>query len=128
MRRIAIASVCAAVMLAGLAETANAKIVVIDRESARGDDTTAQVSGSIDHPKRIWVKVRSRPRQDADGRWEMLCQEGTHSRSTDGQYSAMTPFRRRLRMGYRRPDKCGVVASAHRSGSGRIVIVLLARI
>lgn len=129
MRRIAIASVCAVLTLAVLAEAASARIVVIDRGKARGDDTVAQANGSIDDPKRIWVKVKSRPRQEADGVWNMICSRGSFAESTDGQHSGSTPYRRRLRMPYRRPDRCSVAANAHRdSSSGLIVVVLLARV
>lgn len=128
MRRIAIASVGGVLMLAVLAQTASAKIIVIDREKARGEFQYAQAAGAVDDPKRIWVKVKSRPRQEADGVWNMHCEKGYGSGATDGHHSGSTPYRRRLRMPYRRPDSCNVVANAQLSDSGLIIVVLLARV
>ena len=128
MRKMFGVAITAITLIAATAATARADTVVIDRARARGNYAVAQASGSINHPKRIWVKVKSRPRQRADGAWSMTCTRGSGAGSRDGRHSGTTPYRQRLRMPYPQPDSCSVAANAQLSGSGRIIVILLARV
>lgn len=128
MKSVFAVTVTAITLLAATAATARADTVVIDRARARGDYAVAQASGSINHPKRIWVKVKSRPRQRTDGAWSMTCTKNSGAGSRSGRHSGTTPYRQRLRMTYPQPDSCSVAANAQLSGSGRIIVILLARV
>jgi hypothetical protein len=70
--RRAVAAVLTGVLLIFLAETATAAILVVDRGHARGDQAILTVGGSVDEPRRLWIKVKARPNQVADGAWVVL--------------------------------------------------------
>lgn len=112
-----------------LAEPALADIIVVDRAVGRGDYAVATASGTVDEPRRLWVKVKARPNQRVDVYWITTCARGTGAGSRDGDFSGITPVKRRIGMSYRRPDSCSVAATAQLSGRGRkIVVIILARV
>jgi hypothetical protein len=118
-----------ALMLTLMAEPAIADIVVVDRATARGDYAVATASGTVDNPRRLWVKVKARPNQRVDVYWLTVCSKGYGAGSKDGDFSGLTPLRKRIGMPYRRPDSCTVSASAQLSGRGRkIIVIILARV
>ena len=115
--------------LTALAEPALAAVIIVDRAIARGDYAVATAGGSVDRPRRLWVKVGARPNQRVDVSWVTVCSRGFGAGSRDGSFSGVTPLRRRIAMPYRRPDDCTVSASAQLSGRGRrIVVIILARV
>jgi hypothetical protein len=129
MRRIVSVLVVSVFALLALAEPAWARIVRVDRAVARGDYAIAVAGGDVDRPRRIWVRVKADPNQRVDVSWTVVCSRGYGAGSRDGDFSAVTPFTRRLAMPYRRPDGCTVSAAASLSGRGnRIVVIILARV
>jgi hypothetical protein len=84
--------------------------------------------GTVNNPRRIWVTIKARPNQYADGNYSMVCSRGSGAGSKDGNYSGTTPYRRALRMPYRRPDNCSVAALGSLSHSGTIIVILTARV
>lgn len=117
----------AVLMMTGQAEAATK---VIDRQTARGDYAIATAGGNVNHPKRLWVKVTSRPHERVFVSWSDTCGKGFGAGSKSGHFRATTPVgRHRLKMPYRRPDSCSVAASAQLQGTGRrIQVTLLARV
>jgi hypothetical protein len=107
---------------------AAADIRSIGRCRARGDFAICVASGSVDNPSRLWVKVRSTPNQSVDGSWTVVCSRGFGAGSRDGNFSGVTPLKRRIRMPYTNPDDCTLSGSAQLSDSGRLVVILLARV
>jgi hypothetical protein len=117
----------AASLVLAVDSPASARVIVIDKARARGDFATAVASGNVRKPKRLWVKVKSRPHQRATGSYSVVCTKGSGAGSRSGNFSGRTPFRRRLRKPYRRPDSCTVAASAQLKRGGRLTVILLAR-
>jgi len=124
-RMLAIALFFAAIVTA---LPARADIIRIDRARARGDFATTIASGDVDHPRRIWVTIKARPNQYADGNYSMVCSKGPGAGSKDGKYSGTTPYRRGLKMPYRAPDSCTVSALGSLGRSGTIIVILTARV
>ncbi len=126
MRRAIVAGIVLVLVSGGIAR---ADVRVIDKATARGDYAVATASGNVDRPARLWVKVKARPSQSVDVYWLVVCSKGLGAGSRDGDFTAVTPVKRVMRMPYRHPDSCTVSASAQLSGPGtRIVVVLLARV
>ena len=115
-------------ILVGTALPAQASIVRIDRARARGDYATTIADGDVNNPRRIWVTIKARPNQHADGNYTMTCSKGPGAGSKDGKYSGTTPYRRVLKMPYRRPDECSVAALGSLGDSGTIIVILTARV
>jgi hypothetical protein len=128
VRKSITAAIVAPVLVAALAQTARAEIVVIDRGRAVGPQALGSASGSVHNPKRIWMKVKSRPSQRIDASWSMVCSHGSLPGTRDGDFSGRTPIKRRLGMPFRRPDSCSVASRAQLTDTGRIFVVLLARV
>lgn len=110
------------------ATPAQAAIRVVDRQRARGDFAVTTASGSVDEPRRLWVKVNARPNQGVSVSWVVTCTRGFGAGSRDGDFDATTPVRRAVRMNYRMPDSCTFAASAQLDDSGRLTVTLLARV
>jgi hypothetical protein len=129
MKRVLIASTLVMTILT-IATPAEARVVVVDRASARGDFAIAVASGNVDSPNALFVKVKSRPTgQRVDVFWNVVCSRGSGAGSRDGDFSGQTSIRRQVRMPYANPDSCTFAASAQLSdGSGRIVVILQARV
>ena len=112
----------------GTASPAVAAIRVVDRARARGNFAIATASGSVDEPRRLWVKVNARPNERVVVTWSVVCSRGSGAGSRDGDFNAMTPVKRPVRMNYRRPDSCTFAATAFLGGDGRLTVTLLARV
>lgn len=104
-----------------------AQKVTIDKARARGDYAIAIASGNVNKPKRLWVKVKSRPRQRASGSYTVVCTKGSGAGSKSGNFRGRTIFKRPLKKPYRRPDSCTVSASAQLKKGGRLTVILIAR-
>ncbi len=115
-------------VLIALEAPASADVKRIDRATARGDYAITTASGSVDNPTAIWVKIKARPNQKAGGNWNMVCSKGSGAGSKSGNYSGVTPFVRKLKMPYSRPDSCTVAALGSLSKGGKIIVILLARV
>jgi hypothetical protein len=127
MRRIAV-WVVALGLVAGTAAPANATTKVIDRQTARGDYAVVVASGSVDNPNALFVKVKARPNQHVSVSWNDVCSKGYGAGSKDGSFSGVTPIKRRIKMPYTDPDSCSFAASGQLDNSGKIIVILLARV
>ena len=112
----------------GMSSPALAATHVVDRARAHGDFAVATASGSVDEPRRLWVKVYARPNQGVHVAWNVVCSRGSGAGSRDGAFNATTPVKRPVRMNYRRPDSCTFSAAAQLDDSGSITVILLARV
>lgn len=127
MKRV-IACGVALAFAVGTASPAVAAIQVVDRARARGGYATATATGSVDEPRRLWVKVNARPNQRVVVIWSVECSRGGSVGSRDGDFIATTPVKRLVRMNYRRPDSCTFAATVVLNDSGRLTVTLLARV
>jgi hypothetical protein len=115
-----------AVALVLNATPASARIIVVDRAEAHGLFASVQAQGDVNHPKAIFVEVRSRPtRQHVSVLWNVFCDDG----ATSGDFQARTPIEQRELRLTDDPDSCTFAATgALLEGGRRIVVVLLARV
>lgn len=86
----------------------------------------ALASGSATNPSSLYVKVSATPRQNVSVYWSMVCSKGFGAGSKDGDFTARTTVKRKMRMPMRNPDDCTVSASGQLDGSGRIKVQLFA--
>jgi hypothetical protein len=110
------------------AAPAQAEIRVLDRARERGDAAQASAAGEVAEPNRLWVKVKARPSQRVHVDWMVTCSRGSGTGSRDGRFNARTPVRHLVGMPYRNPDSCTFVATAQLNVSGRLILILLARV
>jgi hypothetical protein len=95
---------------------------------AHGDFAICTASGTINHPRAIYVHIDASPNQSISGAWDMTCSKGTGAGGTHGTISGTTPRRKGpLRMPYAHPDSCIVAADAQLLSSGSLFIYLTAR-
>lgn len=129
IRKVVLALAVAALLAgAGLKVAAGGRnLRVIGSAAASGNYAIVLASGHADHPRALFVRVRSRPRQAVDGRWTVICRKGSRKRSKIGEIHGGTPLRRRLRLPMAHPSDCTVSATAQLEQSGRIIVQLLAR-
>jgi hypothetical protein len=97
---------------------------VLDRGSASGDFAIAQASGTQRGSGPVTLIVRSKPRQRVQATWVLVCTQGSGAGSRDGQFTARTPIRRRLRKPGRGSRDCIASANAQLNGSGRVTVIL----
>lgn len=88
---------------------------------AQGEYAICVASGTANHPRGLWVHVTSRPHQHVSGAWSTTCSKGLGAGGKSGRISGRTPFVRRLKMAYRRPDMCIVAADAQLSRAGNSI-------
>jgi len=128
MRRLTLSAI-ALVLILTMASSAEASTKVVDRKSARGDYAVATAGGNVRHPKRLWVKVTSRPHERVYVSWSDTCGKGFGAGSKSGHFRATTAVKRRIKMPYHRPDSCSVAASGQLQNKGRkITVTILARV
>ncbi|MFL5738014.1 MAG: hypothetical protein ACJ76P_11850 [Actinomycetota bacterium] len=128
MRRVTIVATGVLIVLA-MASGAQASTQVVDRKSGRGDYAVATAGGNVRHPKRLWVKVTSRPHERVYVSWTDTCGKGFGAGSKSGHFRATTAVKRRIKMPYHRPDSCSVAATGQLQNKGRkITVTILARV
>lgn len=129
MKRIVLAAAAAAVAVLGIAP-ASASPAAHTRQlgscRARGDFAICDASGSVNHPLSLVVHVSASPNQHISGAWDVVCGKGTGAGSKSGSFSGRTPFKRTLKMPYRRPDSCTVSADAQLGRGGWVHVWLIA--
>jgi hypothetical protein len=107
------------------ATPASARTIVVDRGRANGKFVAARAEGSVNGPRALFVKVKSRP-TDLRVRvlWNTFCSGGSNA----GDFYARTAVVRQVRTSAN-PGTCSFAATAQlRDGGGRITVILLARI
>jgi len=93
---------------------------------AQGDYAICDASGTTWHPLAVVLHVASSPGQRVSGAWDVTCSKGLGAGSRSGQFSGTTPFKKTLRLNYRRPDSCIVSADAQLGTGGSLRIRLVA--
>lgn len=93
---------------------------------AQGDYAICDASGTTWHPLAVVLHVASSPGQHVSGAWDVTCSKGLGAGSRSGQFSGTTPFKKTLRLNYRRPDSCIVSADAQLGTGGSLRIRLVA--
>jgi hypothetical protein len=113
-----------------VAAPASARIIVVDRDRAHGDNVFVNASGDVNDPEALFVKVKSRPtNQRVRVIWNVVCHRPSGSSSTSGDFYRRTTVYERVRMPFANPESCGFAATVQRTGgSGRLTLVLLARV
>lgn len=125
---LAVPPLAAAAVIATVADAGSAPALrVITSEAASGSRVVVVAAGSASRPGGLALRVGSRPRQRVRGQWLVTCRRSGRSRTTRGTFDGRTTLRRTLRMGYAKPRRCRVSASAQLTARGRIRLTLLRR-
>lgn len=124
--RIVAAAVCIALVV-GASALAGVPGKKFAQETASGEYAIANAAGNVNRPKAIYVRVKSRPYQKASGAWTVVCSKGFGAGSKSGQLRGRTPFVRRLRTSYARPDSCTASANAQLKRGGFVKVQLYAK-
>jgi hypothetical protein len=127
MKRLIAVGLTLAIALATAAPT-QAAIRVVDRAVDRGAVAVVSAAGEVAQPDRLWVKVKAHRNKGVHVDWAVKCSSGTDEGSKDGKFNALAPVRRRVSVPLRHPDSCTFVATAKLLGSGKLVLILLARV
>jgi hypothetical protein len=122
-----LATSCAAALAVGGVSVARDLGKKIDNGTARGDFAVASASGNVDEPRKLLMRVRSRPPQEADANWAVTCSRKFGAGSKDGRFAGRTPIVKRLRMPYSKPDGCTVSGVAQLEEGGRVQVTLYAK-
>jgi hypothetical protein len=94
--------------------------------TATGALAICTVTGTVNHPKKIWVHVTAQPNQQVQGHWTMSCSKGTGARTKSGNIAGMTPLTHLLPMPYKLPKSCTVSADAQLTNvNGNTIKVVL---
>ncbi len=125
--RLLVASVSLGLALTCGIALAGVKGSVFAQESASGEYAIATAAGNVGHPRAIYVKVISHPRQRVRGAWLVTCAKGFGAGSKQGQVGGMTTLTQKLKMPYARPSSCTVSANAQLSRGGRVKVKLYAQ-
>jgi hypothetical protein len=96
------------------------------QETANGEYAIAVAAGNVDHPKAIYLRVKSRPHQKVQGSWTVICSRGYGAGSKSGDFEGQTTLDRKLKMSYRNPSSCTASAAAQLSDGGFIKVQLYA--
>jgi hypothetical protein len=80
--------------------------------TATGALAICTVTGTVNHPQKIWMHVTADPNQQVQGSWTMTCSKGTGARTKSGNVAGMTPLTHKLPMPYKLPKSCTVSADA----------------
>ena len=108
----------------------SASVRKIDGCTADGSFVCA-VSGSVRHPRRLFIEARSRPRHWYQLDWTTVCFKWSgHERLSGSVLGQRTPFDKRIPMAYWRPDRCRVEVSVFGGFGccGHTKLVLRARV
>jgi hypothetical protein len=93
---------------------------------AQGQYAICDASGTTYHPLSVVLHVTSSPGQHVSGAWDVSCSKGLGAGSESGNFSGRTPYRKTLRLNYRRPDSCIVSADAQLGTGGSVRVRLVA--
>jgi hypothetical protein len=93
---------------------------------AQGDYAICDASGTTWHPLSVVMHVTSSPGQHVSGAWDVTCSKGLGTGSKSGSFSGTTPYKKTLRLNYRRPDSCIVSADAQLGTGGTVTVRLVA--
>ena len=112
------------------ATPASARTIVLERDRAYGDNVSVNAVGEVNHPRALFVKVKSRPtNQRVRVLWNVFCSIPSGSSSTSGNFYRRTNVYERVRMPFANPTVCRLTATVQRTvGTGPLILVLLARV
>jgi len=118
------------ILLAGLTSSYSVakvpgRMIAQDRQS--GDRVTAAVSVTARHPKAIYFRVTASPKQSIKTSYLLTCVIGYASRRSSVKVTGRTPYVRKMKMKYRNPDVCYVIASSHVRNTGTVKIQVFSK-
>ena len=93
---------------------------------AQGDFAICDAAGTTWHPLSVVLHVTSSPGQHVSGAWDVTCSKGLGAGSRSGNFSGTTPYKKTLRLNYRRPDNCIVSTDAQLGTGGSVRVRLVA--
>jgi hypothetical protein len=93
---------------------------------AQGDFAICDAAGNVNHPLSVVLHVTSSPGQHVSGAWDVTCSKGLGTGSKSGNFSGTTPYKKTLRLNYRRPDNCIVSADGQLGTGGSLRVRLVA--
>jgi hypothetical protein len=93
---------------------------------AQGDFAICDASGTTWHPLSVVLHVTSTPGQHVSGAWDVTCSKGLGAGSRSGNFSGTTPYKKTLKLNYKRPDSCIVSADAQLGTGGGMRVRLVA--
>ena len=127
LAKLAVAAAPLAGLLAAAPASATAKPHQVQFASchAQGQYAICDAAGTTWHPLSVVLHVTSSPGQHVSGAWDVTCSKGLGAGSTSGSFSGTTPYKKTLRLNYRRPDSCIVSADAQLGTGGSVRIRLV---
>ena len=78
-----------------------------------------KASGIVHHPMGLFLSGQSTYQRRIPVDWTTRCWKEGERRRREGHFKRRAPFRKDIRMGYRRPDRCRVRVSIQTSHLGR---------
>jgi hypothetical protein len=96
----------------------------IGKKSDHGSFAAATASGVAQKPKRVYVRVKTKPRHSFKLFWAVTCSRGSTTKSKQGNFSGTGSRIKKIGLAVRKPDFCGVGASGSITGTGRITVLI----
>jgi hypothetical protein len=93
---------------------------------AQGQYAICDAAGNVNYPLSVVLHVTSSPRQQVSGAWGVTCSKGMGTGGKSGNFSGRTPYKKTLRLNYKRPDNCVVSANAQLASGGTVTVRLVA--
>ena len=94
----------------------------IGQKSGHGSFASATASGVAHTPAKVYVSVKTKPRQGFRLFWATTCSGNGKVRSKHGNFSGTGRRIKRIKFAIKKPDFCGVGASGSLNGTGKITI------
>lgn len=125
--RTAVAALAAVLLCATAAQASPGKLLDIGRDEGL---PVAFAKGTAVQPRALLVRVKAKPLQPVEVRWDTSCAIGGKGKVREGEYTATGTKLHRLAKGFKRPDGCLVnVIAAYEDSAlvGRLKIEIFAR-
>jgi hypothetical protein len=101
--------------------------VKIGQGRAKGAFAIAVTSADANHPRAMFMRVKSSPRQAAIAQYQVVCVKGFSGAPTHGTFNGRTPLVRRLRLPFSEPRTCSSIAVAQLRGGGFLTVQIFAK-
>ena len=106
-----------------------AKTVVRGLCMAKGDGFVyCSTSGDVHNPKKLLVRVESRPNQRAETDWSVSCTKGTRFGSRSGSFTEKTPYSKNVPLPFTAPEECSFSLSFYIEDAGTVKGRVLANV
>ena len=117
-RRVTLIAIAGVGLTATLAIAGTAPGRKIGQGTGRGDYAVASAGATARHPRALYLRVVSRPKQRVNSSYSLTCGKRYGAGSKSGNFSGYGIYVRRMRMNYARPDVCYIGATAQLRRSG----------